>query len=168
MFYRSCVVDFDMDIALESLLFVSTHFIINTQLYCCIWNASTLKQLSGSLTEEITKSNTLFFVFRRYIFILSCWYQNRNVRPVKSSLFLRFEKILTVSRYEKWFRAALLENAEIVHFLEKMVPHSSLHININDHRTAYLRVLLLPLDKGPNDTWNVGIADENLVGKMRT
>lgn len=58
-FYQSAVLDFDMDIALESLLFVSTHFIINTQLYCAIWNTSILQQLSALLSNEISQSMSI-------------------------------------------------------------------------------------------------------------
>lgn len=56
-FYQSTVADFDMDLALESILFLSTHFIINTQLYCSIWNRPTLKKLSAFLAEETALSN---------------------------------------------------------------------------------------------------------------
>lgn len=52
-FYRSAAIDFDIDTALETMIFVSTHFIINAQFYCSLWNASTLRQLSASLIEEM-------------------------------------------------------------------------------------------------------------------
>lgn len=48
-FYRSAAIDIDIDLALESMIFVSTHFIVNAQLYCCLWNASTLRQMSAAL-----------------------------------------------------------------------------------------------------------------------
>lgn len=57
------MIDVDMDLALESLLFVATHFIINTQFYCAYWNASVLRQMTTSLTEEIDKSICFFFKF---------------------------------------------------------------------------------------------------------
>lgn len=33
MFYQCALVDFDMDVALDCLIFVYTHFAINTQIY---------------------------------------------------------------------------------------------------------------------------------------
>lgn len=50
-FYRSAAIDFDIDTALETLIFVSTHFIINTQFYCSLWNASILRRMSASLIQ---------------------------------------------------------------------------------------------------------------------
>lgn len=54
-FYRSAAIDFDIDTALESMIFVSTHFIINTQFNCSLWNASILRQMSASLIEEMNQ-----------------------------------------------------------------------------------------------------------------
>lgn len=54
-FYRSAAIDFDIDTALETLIFVSAHFIINTQFYCSLFNASLLRRMSASLIEEMAK-----------------------------------------------------------------------------------------------------------------
>lgn len=55
-FYRSTMVELDMDTAMDCLIFVSAHFAINTQIYCVISKTETLCQLSSSLTEEIDQS----------------------------------------------------------------------------------------------------------------
>lgn len=62
-FHRSAAIDFDIDMALESLVFVSIHFLINGQSYCCLWNASTLREMSASLIEGMAQGlkNLLFF-----------------------------------------------------------------------------------------------------------
>lgn len=54
-FYQSAAIDHDIDLALESMIFVSTHFIINTQLYCCLWNVSTLREMSAALIEAMAQ-----------------------------------------------------------------------------------------------------------------
>lgn len=64
-FYQSSVVDFDMDSALESLIFLSAHLAINTQLYCAIWNRSNLKELSMRLFEEINTRKLVAYFLKK-------------------------------------------------------------------------------------------------------
>lgn len=54
------MIDNDIDMALESCVFVSSHFLINAQLYCGIWKASTLRHLSTLLTAEMAQSKIIF------------------------------------------------------------------------------------------------------------
>lgn len=62
------MVDLDMDIAMDCLIFLSAYFVINTQIMCGIWKAAELRQLSSTLTQEIELSN--FIILASKITIL--------------------------------------------------------------------------------------------------
>lgn len=125
-FYQNAIVDFDLDLALESLLFVATHFIINIQLYCATWNRSNLRQLSTLLTVEINNSN---FKMLLHLFHLN---------------FAK-KRIELIYRNQKWIASMLSKNGHTLLFIAKMVLQFDDLISFNTNFTITVHLYLQSL-----------------------